>query len=543
MTLFSVRNLGVQTLGGESLLSGVGFTLEKGQILGLVGESGSGKSLTTRAIMRLLPGKNLAIVAGEVLLEGEDLTSATPARMAELRGSKIGMIFQNPSSHLDPVMSIGAQISEAIRIHRPLAKQAARREAEQLMEQVGFTDPPRQYGNFAHEFSGGMRQRAMIAIALACNPEILIADEPTTALDVTVQAQVLQLLKDLRDKRGLAIILITHDLGVVAQTADKIAVMRHGRIVEIGPVRQILRTPQHDYTRRLIASHPTADLSLATAPTTATAATAPLIEAQGVGISYALPGGYRWRKKTFEALQDVNLSVWPGELVGIVGESGSGKSTLARVMMGLQDASRGAVRFNGRSLADKGGAGLLDLRNRAAMIFQDPYNALNPRYTIGDSIAEVLRVKGRVPAAAIPAKVAELLIRVELPASFAQRKPRSLSGGECQRAGIARALAIEPELLFADECLAALDVTIQAQIIELFRKLAREMNLAIVFIAHDLAVVHNLCARTIVMQQGRIVEEGPTARLFAAPATSYTKTLLAAIPSIDPDRPLGAAPK
>ncbi|OLP62189.1 ABC transporter ATP-binding protein [Xaviernesmea oryzae] len=541
----SIRDLTVtveEKTGARTLLDRVSLDLAKGEVLGLVGESGSGKSLFCRALVGLLPSQSLRLAQGTVLLDGEDIAKASPEALQAIRGARIGMIFQNPTSHLDPVMRIGDQIVEGVAFHQGLNRMEAKAAALEIMRQVGFTDPPRQFGNYAHEFSGGMRQRAMIAIALACNPEILIADEPTTALDVTIQAQILDLLLDLRKTRGLSIILITHDLGVVAQTCDRIAVMRHGRLIEIGEKRTILKNPREDYTRTLIASHPS--MPAETAPAAAltqepsTIKLRPLVEIDDLHVRFPVGGGLLSRRKTFSAVGGVSLQILPGETVGIVGESGSGKSTLARAMLGLTPLSDGHVTFDGHSLSLKRAETLKALRSQAAMVFQDPYNSLNPRLTIGETLSEVLRVQKKVPDAAIPARVEALLDLVELDRSFAGRKPRSLSGGQCQRAGIARALAVEPRLIVADECIAALDVTIQAQIVALLRKLVSTMDLTLVFIAHDLAVVRALCQRVVVMHHGRIVEEGPSETVFANPREAYTAALIAAIPDFDPDRPL-----
>ena len=544
--LLSVRDLTVTVSGTEgerTLLDGVSLDLRKGEVLGLVGESGSGKSLLCRSLVQLLPSRALKITGGSVTLAGRDLLALGEGAMSQVRGAAIGMIFQNPSSHLDPVMSVGDQIAEGLMFHRRLDRAAARAEAIAIMAQVGFTDPARQFANYPHEFSGGMRQRAMIAVALACDPEILIADEPTTALDVTIQAQILRLLLDLRERRGLSIILITHDLGVVAQTCDRIAVMRQGQLVEVGAKRDILARPQHPYTQALIASHPSMEEAQApSAPAAENPAPRPLVEIDDLHVRYPVGGGLFTRKRHFSAVDGVSLQIMPGETVGIVGESGSGKSTLARAMLGLAPISDGHVTFDGDSLRLKPGVTLARLRREAAMVFQDPFNSLNPRLTIGETLAEVLRVQGKVAPAAIPARVEELLRLVELDPALAERRPRQLSGGQCQRAGIARALAVEPRLIVADECVAALDVTIQAQIVDLFRRLVKTMDLTLVFIAHDLAIVRHLCERVVVMHHGRIVEEGACAEVFDHPREAYTAALIAAIPDIDPDRPLHAPP-
>jgi len=544
-SVLSVRDLTVKVHldgGTRTLIDNVSFDLAKGEILGLVGESGSGKSLLCRSLVRLLPSSLIKIEGGTVLLEGRDLTTASDAEMLDVRGGEIGMIFQNPTSHLDPVMRIGDQISEGIRYHQNLGAKEARATAIEILTQVGFPDPMRQYDSYPHEFSGGMRQRAMIGVALSCNPKILIADEPTTALDVTIQAQILKLLLEIRDKRGLSIILITHDLGIVAQTCDRIAVMRSGRLLEQGPKRNILSRPQDPYTINLINSHPSMpdEVTVPVAEVASPAvSTTPLLEIDDLHVRFKAGGSlFKGNAKTVSAVSGVSLQVMPGETIGIVGESGSGKSTLARAVLGLTPISSGHVSFGGIDLAQQRAAGLAKLRRETAMVFQDPYNALNPRLTIGQMLAEVLKVQGKVPASAIPARIGELLDLVGLEREFANRKPRSMSGGQCQRAGIARALAVDPKLIIADECVAALDVTIQAQIIALFRELTAKMNLTLMFIAHDLAIVRNLCERVVVMYRGEIVEEGRSEEVFARPKHPYTAALIAAIPDIDPDKPL-----
>ncbi|SFB14532.1 peptide/nickel transport system ATP-binding protein [Rhizobium sp. NFR07] len=544
--ILSVRDLTVKAhLDGETrvLLDHVSLDLAKGEILGLVGESGSGKSLFCRSLVRLLPSSRLKIEDGAVLLEGRDLTEVSDAEMLKVRGAEIGMIFQNPTSHLDPVMRIGDQISEGIRYHQGLDACAARAAATEILSQVGFPDPLCQYDNYPHEFSGGMRQRAMIAVALSCNPKILIADEPTTALDVTIQAQILTLLMELRETRGLSIILITHDLGIVAQTCDRIAVMRGGKLLEQGPKRQILSQPKDPYTTRLIHSHPSmpgVEPVTEAAASTVAAPVKPILEIDDLHVRFPIGGSFfrGSAAKTISAVSGISLQIMPGETVGIVGESGSGKSTLARAVLGLTPISSGHISFEGVDLAQQKTAGLAKLRREAAMVFQDPFNALNPRMTIGQTIGEVLAVQGKVARVDIPDRIGELLDLVGLERDFADRKPRSMSGGQCQRAGIARALAVDPKLIIADECVAALDVTIQAQIIDLFRELAASMNLTLLFIAHDLAIVRNLCARTIVMYRGEVVEDGPSAQVFSQPKHAYTAALVAAIPDIDPDKPL-----
>ncbi|MBY3170854.1 dipeptide ABC transporter ATP-binding protein [Rhizobium laguerreae] len=544
-SVLSVRDLTVRAhvdSGPRMLLDAVSLDLGRGEILGLVGESGSGKSLFCRSLVRLLPSSLLKIESGSVLLEGRDLMRIDDGEMLKVRGGEIGMIFQNPTSHLDPVMRIGDQIAEGIRYHQGLGAREARAAATEILAQVGFPDPVRQYDSYPHEFSGGMRQRAMIGVALSCNPKILIADEPTTALDVTIQAQILRLLIDIRDQRGLSIILITHDLGIVAQTCDRIAVLRGGKLIEEGAKRAILARPQHPYTINLINSHPSIPGEMS-APLLELAAASqparPLLEIDDLHVRFRAGGALlRGGAKTVSAVAGVSLQIMPGETVGIVGESGSGKSTLARAVLGLTPLSSGHVTFDGVDLALQKSAGLAKLRRETAMVFQDPYNALNPRLTIGQMLAEVLKVQGKVAKGDIPVRIGELLDLVGLEREFADRKPRSMSGGQCQRAGIARALAVDPKLIIADECVAALDVTIQAQIIGLFRELTAKMNLTLLFIAHDLAIVRNLCERVVVMYRGEIVEEGRSEEVFARPKHPYTAALIAAIPDIDPDKRL-----
>jgi peptide/nickel transport system ATP-binding protein len=541
--LLRVRRLAVDQRAWEgvrTLIDDVSLDLAQGEILGLVGESGAGKSLLARSLVRLLP-PTLHIARGEVLLDGRDLTRADEAEMRAVRGARIGMVFQNPTSYLDPVMRIGDQVAQGIRLHGGLGARAARMAAVETLAQVGL--PEQRYAGYAHEFSGGMRQRAMIAIALACNPQILFADEPTAALDVTVQAQILRLLLELRERRGLAVVLITHDLALVAQTCDRIAVMRGGRIVESGEKRRLLAAPRDPHTAMLIRRHPSTPHQIVHGPARLARATspAPLLEVEDLEVRFSQSGLLPRARRGLPAVNGVCLRVLPGESVGVVGESGSGKTTLARAVLGLAPITSGHVRFAGGDLTRDRTAVLARLRREAAMVFQDPYNALNPRLTIGQALAEVLTVQGRRSAADVPRRVGELLDLVALDRAFADRRPRTMSGGQCQRAGIARALAVEPKLLITDECVAALDAMVQDRIIALLRGLKERMRLTLLFIAHDLALVRNLCDRVVVMRQGEIVEEGSTEHVFSQPQHPYTAALIAAIPGIDPDRPFHEA--
>ena len=547
MSILSVKNLCVayqDKFETRSLLESVSFDLDQSEILGLVGESGSGKSLLCRAIIGLLPSNKLSVTKGDVVLEGRSILGLDEKSMTDVRGRRIGMIFQNPTSHLDPVMRIGAQICEGLFRHGDYTKEQATDQAVELLALVGFPDPARAYRSFAHEFSGGMRQRAMIAIALSCKPEILIADEPTTALDVTVQAQILELLLDLRKKRGLSIILITHDLGVVAQTCDRIAVMREGQIVEIEEKRQLLSAPQHSYTKTLIASHPSFESQVPNEfkegiDDIEDHHIRPIFEVDDLVVEFNAGKSWFKPKSAFRALGGVSCQIFPGDTIGIVGESGSGKSTLARAMIGLTPITSGHVSYQGEVLTLKRDQALKKLRREVAMVFQDPFNALNPRMTVEAALREVLQTQGEISKSEIDFRIDELLDLVGLDTTFRNRKPKSLSGGQCQRVGIARALAVNPKVIIADECVAALDVTIQAQIIALFRELQEKMDLTIIFIAHDLAIVRELCKSVIVMHHGRIVESGPTKDVFEMPEQEYTANLLAAIPNIDPDKPIG----
>lgn len=555
--LLSIQELTITArLAGETrtLIDAVSVDLARGEILGLVGESGSGKSMICRSLVQLLPSRAIEVTAGAVMFEGCDLTRLDEVAMRAIRGGDIGMIFQNPTSHLDPVMRVGEQIAEGIRYHQGVSKRDARKAATEILSQVGLPDPKRQYDNYAHEFSGGMRQRVMIGVALSCNPKILIADEPTTALDVTVQAQILRLLMDIRDQRGLSIILITHDLGIVAQTCDSIAVLRGGRLLEHGPKRSVLAAPKDPYTISLIASHPSMpagtengskEFSLEISPYATRPPIAPLLEIDDLVVRFPASGTslFNGSGKVITAVNGVSMQVMPGDTIGIVGESGSGKSTLARAILGLTPLTSGHVTFDGADLALHRARALAKLRRQTAMVFQDPYNALNPRLTIGDMLAEVLRVQNKVLADGIHTRVQELLDLVGLERVFATRKPHLLSGGQCQRAGIARALAVDPKLIVADECVAALDVTIQRQIIDLFRDLKERMNLTLIFIAHDLAIVRNLCERVVVMHRGNIVEQGLSEEVFANPRHPYTAALISAIPDINPDKRLPRLPE
>ena len=523
MSLVSVQNLSVtfQTEKGPvEAVKSVSFELNPGEILGIVGESGSGKSVTCRAMLGLLPRR--ATIGGRILYEGRDL--ADPVVMQAARGREISMIFQNPSSHLDPLMTIGDHVAEPLRHHFGLSQAEARAEALKLLEQVRIRDAAGRLDAWPHQLSGGMKQRVLIASALACKPRLLLADEPTTALDVTVQAGILQLLRDLNRERGLTMALVSHDLGVIAEICDRVIVMRGGEVIEAGPVRDVVTNPKQDYTRLLIGAQPGRLPQMAEAQE----APADLIELKDVAVHFPSRGGNAVR-----AVDGVNLSIRQGECFGIVGESGSGKSTVARTIVRLTDATDGQILFEGKPVRNLAGEALTAYRRAVQMVFQSPFDSLNPRMTVQKTIAEPIWRHGLASKSAAMERALELMDMVELPRKFATRRPRALSGGQCQRVGIARALALSPRLLICDEVTSALDVTIQAQILRLLTRLRKERDLTVIYISHDLTVVRKFCDRVAVFQGGRLVETGTTSDLFTRPATDYTRDLIAAAPDLD----------
>ncbi|WP_371645166.1 dipeptide ABC transporter ATP-binding protein [Streptomyces mirabilis] len=511
MSLVEVTDL---TVGFGSLraVDGLSFRLAKGAALGLVGESGSGKSTVASALLGLHRGTG-ADVGGSVRVAGIDVQEASDAELRRLRGGKAAMVFQDPLSSLDPYYAVGDQIAEVYRVHVKASRRAARARAVEVLDRVGIPDAARRARSRPHEFSGGMRQRALIAMALACEPDLLIADEPTTALDVTVQAQILDLLHTLREETGMGLLLVTHDVGVAAESVDEILVMRHGRGVEHGLVGAVLGAPARAYTQELLGAVPRVD-----APRTASAVTEEVVlEASGLRREFGRG------KKAFAAVDDVSLTIHRGETLGIVGESGSGKTTLGRMLVGLLEPTAGEIKPGG------------GVRPDVQMVFQDPVSSLNPRRSVGESIADPLRAQGERDEGRIRGRVRELLERVGLEAAHYGRYPHEFSGGQRQRVGIARALAADPRVIVCDEPVSALDVTTQAQVIALLAELQRELGLALVFVAHDLAVVRQVSDRVAVMRRGRIVEYGPADEVYESPRDPYTKQLLAAVPALDPE--------
>ena len=504
----------------------VSLDLWRNQILCVVGESGSGKSVMSRAILGLFPSRHVQPSAGRILFEGEDLLQATPERLRDLRGNRIAMIFQEPMTALNPVLRIGAQIDEVLEIHRSGDGAARRARVLELLAAVNLPDPQQILQAYPHQLSGGQRQRAMIAMALALEPDILIADEPTTALDVTTQAQILALIRELQRKKGMGVIFVTHDFGVVAEIADRIAVMQHGRLVEQGTAEQVLNHPQADYTRSLLAAVP----SLTPGAKRDFSAQPVVLSVNALSKSYRSGGGLLGGAgRRVDALAAVSFGVRRGETVGIVGESGSGKSTAARCIARLIDADSGQIMVEGIDIAALGARALRPVRRRLQMVFQDPFGSLNPRRTVGQLIAEGPIVHGLSTASA-NARALELLDLVGLERRAAARYPHEFSGGQRQRIGLARALALEPAILVADEPVSALDVSVQDQVLRLLADIRNRLGLTVLFITHDLRVAAQVCDSIVVMHRGRVVESGPVAEVYARPTHDYTRALLAAVP-------------
>ncbi|MBM3572899.1 MAG: ABC transporter ATP-binding protein [Alphaproteobacteria bacterium] len=503
----------------------VSLTVQRGEIVCVIGESGSGKSITANAVMGLLPRPHVRPVGGRILFEGEDLLALSGEAMRDFRGRRAGMIFQEPMTALNPLMRIGDQLVEVFASHNVLTPASRLARAVELFREVGLPEPESIGAQYPFRLSGGQRQRVMIAIALALEPALLIADEPTTALDVTTQAQILKLIRDLQRRKDMGVMFITHDFGVVAEIADRIVVMQHGRIVEHGDAPTILTQPAHDYTKRLLAAVP----SLTPPPPRSLPAGPPVLEVATLDKTYRSGGGIFARRRVVPAVCDVSLRVGPGETLGLVGESGSGKSTLGRCIARLMAIDGGHIRFKGQDLAALSGAPLRRVRRTLQMVFQDPFASLNPRHKVGVIIAEGLVAHGVSWIDALN-RARELMPMVGLEPHAADRYPHEFSGGQRQRIGIARALALDPDVLIADEPVSALDVSVQEQVLALLKDLRQRLGLAMIFITHDLRVAAQIADRIAVMRLGRIVEEAPTQDLFRAPQHAYTRDLLAAVP-------------
>lgn len=533
------------------------YRIERGQVVAVVGESGSGKSASSMAVLDLLPRNSR--IRGSIRLGGRELVGLDPRQMRAVRGAKVAAIFQEPMTALNPVLTVGFQVMEALRAHRPITPSAARDRALTLLGLVGLPDPSKAFNSYPHQLSGGQRQRAMIAQSISCDPELLIADEPTTALDVTVQAEILDLIRDLRDRLDSAILLITHDMGVVADLADWIVVMKDGVIVEQGPVARVLGAPEHPYTRDLLAAVPRLgsgseneveidveatlervvlddreqdpDLAVNHRREDERARRPRVLELTDVVVEYRGRG----RVASFRAVDGVSLDIADGEILGLVGESGSGKSTIGRAAIGLQPISGGRLVVAGTDISSADRRIIRSLRQKVGIVFQDPSSSLNPRLPIGESIGEPLLLAGEARGAELDRRVEGLLDDVRLPRSYRNRYPHELSGGQKQRVGIARALALKPRLLVADEPTSALDVSVQARVLDLLRELQAQYDFACLFISHDLAVVDAMADRIVVLNHGLIVEQGSRDEILRSPKEPYTRQLIAAIPVPDPE--------
>ncbi|WP_408897340.1 dipeptide ABC transporter ATP-binding protein [Nocardioides sp. R1-1] len=549
--VLTIEHLAISFAQPRPAVEDVSVTLRRGEILALVGESGSGKSMTARAVLGLLPPG--ARATGSIRYGGEEILGLDEAGLNRIRGARIAMVFQEPQTALNPVRTIGWQLREALRAHGTTSRKEAEQRAVELLRAVEIPEPERRLRSYPHQLSGGQKQRVVLALALANEPEVLLADEPTTALDVTVQAEILRLLDRIRERTGTAIVLITHNMGVVAEIADRVVVLQAGNVVEEGETRALFAHPREPYTKTLLASvlrlpelaptrssggagasdgTPVGAVGAMVPDGTATAEVVPAVEFREVHVHY----GSRRRGRAFPAVTDVSLQVAPGEVVGLVGESGSGKTTLGRLAAGLVPLAAGQVLLRGEDVLAAPRAQGRHLRRGLAFVHQDPEASLDPRYAVGASIREPLDIHRVGTPAEREARVAELLEAVQLPASYAPRRPRELSGGQRQRIALARALALEPALLVADEPTSALDVSVQARVLELFRELQERLGFACLFISHDLAVVHQVADRVAVLRGGQLVEAGPVGSVFARPAEEYTRRLLDAVPVPDPAR-------
>ncbi|HOB57485.1 MAG TPA: ABC transporter ATP-binding protein [Rhodoglobus sp.] len=528
-TVVDIRNLEVTfaTDGGDiPAVDDVSLTVDSGEVVAIVGESGSGKSVTAKSIIGLLP--ETAVTRGVILLNGRDVVGLTGEKLRATRGLDAAMVFQEPSTSLNPVYTVGWQLAEGLRAHGKYSRRQARAKAIEYLGKVGIPEPEKRIDHYPHQFSGGQKQRVVIAMALALDPELIIADEPTTALDVTVQAEILDLLRRCRDEFGTAIILITHNMGVVADLADRVVVMYEGKVVEQATATKLFGSPQHPYTQKLLAAVPRIDTTRERTPV---AEAPPVVQATDLVIEY--PG--RFGRGGFRAVDRVSFTIAPGEVLGLVGESGSGKTTIGRAIGGLTKISGGSLQVLGHEMLTVRERGFKPVREQIGFVFQDPASSFNPLLTIAQCVAEPLIVHGRAgDATAARPRVDELLEAVQLPRAFGDRYPHELSGGQRQRASLARALALEPTLLIADEPTSALDVSVQARVLELFAELQSQFGFAALFISHDLAVVDTVSDRIAVLYRGELVEEGPPAQVLGAPQHPYTQRLLASLPVPDP---------
>ena len=530
--ILEVKDLGVDFwVEGEWVpaAKNLSYEIAAGEVLAIVGESGSGKSASSMALLGLTPQNGR--VFGSVKLAGEELITATSKRLRELRGSGIAVIFQEPMTALNPVYTIGFQIMETLKVHFSTTNEKAKQRAIELLTMVDLPDPEKAFNSYPHQLSGGQRQRAMIAQAISCDPKLLIADEPTTALDVTIQAEILDLLRDLHNRLNSAILLITHDMGVVADLADRVLVMKDGVMVEQGSSRQIYKSPQQVYTQQLLAAVPNLGRGAAAAAKPASKADL-VLSLKDVNIEYPKRG----RVPAFLAAKNINLEIAKGEVVGLVGESGSGKTTVGRAAVGLLPVKSGSLIVAGKDISNTKKSELRQLRSKLGIVFQDPGSSLNPRWSISQSIAEPLVLSKQFSKDQANKRIDELLDQVQLPISYRNRYPHELSGGQRQRVGIARALALSPEFLVADEPTSALDVSVQARVLELLKELQKDLGFACLFVSHDLAVVDFLADRIAVMNHGEIVEQGDKNQILRNPQQDYTKRLIAAVPVPDPDQ-------
>ncbi|TDK48965.1 ABC transporter ATP-binding protein [Antarcticimicrobium luteum] len=534
--LLSVENLSLN-FGSFNAVRDLSFDIARGETLALVGESGSGKSATALALLRLIEREGGRIAGGRVVLHGTpalELSALSDRQMQAVRGNRVSMVFQEPMTALNPVMPLGEQVAEVLRLHQGLDAGTARLAARDALERVKIPEPERRLDQFPHELSGGLRQRVMIAMALACRPDLLIADEPTTALDVTTQAEILTLIRQLQDEIGMAVLFITHDMGVVAGIADRVVVLRRGDKVEEGPVADVFARPRAPYTQALMAATPKLGSG---APKPLHRTEPPVLSVDNLAVRFPVRRGLRpGAHLDYHAVAGVSLSIAPGETLGLVGESGCGKSTLARAVLRLVDPAGGRVALNGREITRLGASELRGIRKQAQMVFQDPFASLNPRLPVRDLITEPAQIQSRMSRAERQALAEELLHKVGLEPEAARRFPHQFSGGQRQRLCIARALSVRPALIVADEAVSALDVSVARQITDLMAKLQQDERVAFLFISHDIAVVERVSHRVAVMWSGQIVETGPTEAVLHNPQHPYTRRLLAAVPVPDPAR-------